>query len=373
MIKVEKKKEKKEKKEKKVEKLETIYYGDEIVTTDKCILGEGKKGIVRVKKLDFFGIEFKDIVLDKELPKNEQLHNISSVLQKNEGYMLSRDEFKVINRKEYDDKTKERLVNILKEQGFNDFHELPKTIASIKDSIGYATSRIHEMTQDVRRTNKDKDLNILKLKELESKTLEFDYSQAENVFNKISGNKKVHKFSITDNYLVITTKNLTYSQNVSELPDFDLGRFKIFIPINDPNKSIKAVNISRHLSKGYYGHPCLENSLNICMGLDVSDVVHNYKNSGDYYGLVLVLINFFEQPDYGEPYRKDYEFYCAQDIDIHDEIKDEEDWLSRDILAKSSWDEEQFLKDLTNIKEQIDVDIDRCGNCDNYIDECSCE
>ena len=131
-------------------------------------------------------------------------------------------------------------------------------------------------------------------------------------FEKLSSHPLIEKIQMEKEYLIITTKDITYhnARKNNKLPDFVLGAYYLFIPFNSSSKP-RAINFKRQAYKGHHFHPCVKREGVMCLGSTVSDGVASYQRSSNYIELVYLLISFLKEPNYVGPYMPDYQFCNA--------------------------------------------------------------
>lgn len=304
--------------------------GDRIITTK-----EFKEGGPRLRgtiiATDF--LENYKVLFDK---KANYCHTIGDILLEKKGYVLCEREFKKIKK---EDKNLEALSTYL------NYFFITNSLC-YKDDVArlQLSSKNTEETisRYLRELNEKKEL----LKKLEKNPPKFSFTNEINQqFLSIMKNKKIQSIDITDNYLIITTKSLTYKKTKGIKKEFELGQYKIFISFYQP-VYVKAINITKQFRK-HYSHPCVKQGGSMCLGQEVAETLARYLQKRRIDAAIFLLISFLEEPNYVSPYIQDYEFQYSQKRNFIP--KNPEDYLNESLVGeKEVWDESLFEEESKN-------------------------
>lgn len=148
-------------------------------------------------------------------------------------------------------------------------------------------------------------------KELMMKSLENNMENKERVSHqveKLKKNEKIEKIEYYSNqnedYILVRTKPLMYK---SDRVNYNQGYFTIMLELK--NSSIRVYG-SRYFRS--YCNPCISMS-SVCFGEASRDYTRMLED-GNVVSLILMIINFLEEPNYYSPYISDYDTYFGQDL-----------------------------------------------------------
>lgn len=232
----------------------------------------------------------------------------------------------------------------------NSVKELLRQTRDCKNSIESHSHSIKNLVEDLNEATIK--LNTLYANKKEADSINYD--SIENIYNKLLKNKKIRGVEAVkmfdNNYLMITTDDLTFVDNTRDLPSFDIGAFKIAIPLFDTYdyNDIQVTNYKKHWGKKYF-HPCIPSSFRVCLG-PLGEDMSRLLSEKNYSSIAHMMINFLEEPAYGKPHVSGLEFYCAQDVTMSP--RNPEKWFDRDYWEKTEvWNGEDAAKMFTEIKK----------------------
>ena len=325
-------------------KIEKPQLGDIIITTDKfCPIDKNKKqigpfpnlrGIIILQFADIFGIKF-----EKE---TEWTHDLGEILLTKTGHFLAKEDFKIIDKYKEKNKEKAEFIKAIKKSYYQKLAKIPSNLKNLELEIKYKKEDIASNKRSIIKykhqiIDKGKQIDILKKKA----EIPFDISIFEKQFDRLKKSSKIKDIKITENYIVITTNDLTYKKTFRIPSDFILGAYKIFIPSNS-DISIKAINYKKHFKREYF-HPCITITNGICMGEEIRKEIEELRRKNQIDLIIFLLINFIEEPNYNSPYIDDLSFMCAQDITI--KPKNIEEWLDISYWHNNEkWDDDLYTK-----------------------------
>jgi len=342
-----------------MKKKEKIYVGNKIKTNAKFkpinqdgtrldLKGESFEGTVIGKRGKFIFIDFH-----QELPFT---HYLNGLLSKPTGRALFSNETTPIDSCKSKDKQKQDFFNLMIEFRYKELEKIPGKIRSIEDTINNRIGNIKSLSRDIDFHEDEIQKEEFERKKLENKKMfiSFNSDYIMKQYNKMKTNPKVDTIKILninqDTNVLLTTKNLTYKNPNSKIPNYNLGAYKILIPI-DADKRLKIINFKKHVQKFYYHHPCI-NRGEVCLGNAMISEVTKLRNSGNIINLIHLLINFLEEPNYNDPHLSEELFYCNQKVTI--KPKNEEDWFNEEYWDKfEKWDGAKYTKDTQIIQQKL--------------------
>lgn len=297
----------------------------------RCFEGEKDKMI----GIDL-GTEFKGIT-----------HNLNDVLTKKTGIFIEDDDYELEFTYSSGNESKDYFVISMLTKHFKELQELPNVIRSKKSEVTYRLDRIKVMEEDIK--NYQKEIEIIKknIDILESKTNDFDYAKFEKLFDNIIKHPLIKDLTYEKETLICTTEDLTYHETKNrdrEVPDYNLGAYKIFIPLSETS-DVKACNIKRQIQRYNLHHPCISD-FRICMGETLAREIRKLRGENNIAQVIFLLIQFFQEPNYGTPYINTEYFQFAQPVTI--KPKKELDWLSFSVWEKEIWDATKYSNDKSN-------------------------
>ncbi len=321
-----------------------IHLGDKIITTKKFPKGEGKKGIIIHKEQDAYGIKFNESF--------EDCHYLDGILEERKGYYLETNQFKIISSYKCNDKRKENFIHLLKDQSYYEKSLTPLKIDREKNNKEWKRNEIKTLYRSIQNYEKEMIMheeNIKKIKKEWKKDININNFEKE--YDRLKKHKLIKNILVEESpttkikFIIVTTNNLTYRDNRNKADsnyykNFNLGAYKIFIPMN-VNNAIKIINYKRQLYKGTYFHPCIRDGGMICFGEQVKEELNAYRKNGQYTPLIFLIINFLKEPNYRDPYIHAKIFDLAQDVTI--KPKDVFNYLSHTYWRTyQKWDNDSF-------------------------------
>lgn len=332
-------------------KQKEVYLGDKIITTKKFkplgsdgnpvdLEGALLEGVVVQKRGHFIGVDF-----GKEFPFT---HLLDGTLTKPHGYAINKECYKVLESYSCDDRNKEVFVNVMREGKYLEAEKIPKQIADIQANMISRKNNIKDYNRSVAVEENRLLKDNVKLKELTERkdVTKIDVNKLEKQYDKLIKNSFIKEVTLYESedaikYILVTTEDLTFKDENKDLPEFNLGAYKIRIPL-DSNRDVMAVNYKRHVQKKYF-HPCISEG-NLCLGPAMIDEVVRMRRKESYPALIHLLINFLREPSYNQPFLDARYFYCAQDVNIRPRNND--DWFNMDYWrSKASWDGKKYTEE----------------------------
>lgn len=283
-------------------KLNSISLIDEKILTYKRLLS--------IKKTD---IEYSD---NQILKYKEQIDSLKDKINKikKDNKTLEEDELELI--KNIQENITSYTIDTLR---YNE------SIKSIKQSI-------IDINQQMKDIKKDKKININKI--INESLIQYEH---------LSNNEKILSFSLVKNYLIITTKDLLYTDKRKGIEGAEMGAFKIYIKNEKNQFKIGAINYKFHLLKDYC-HPCVLTSSTICMGENVASEIKKQYNENNIDMIFFTLINFLEESNYGTPYQGIKSFLKFKQV-VTINPKKESNWFNKLYWQKNEkWDYEEYNK-----------------------------
>jgi len=223
----------------------------------------------------------------------------------------------------------------------NDYLDKMKSkISSLNDY----KARINNIKRDFVQYNQSLETVTNDIRIIKDKLINFDIDtdKLDRQFNKLLESKKIDRIESIKNYIVVRTNELNY---VSKRITYNQGYFTFVFDLN--SNSIKVYG-----SKFFQGisHPCVNSSSNVCFGGTDARYTNMIKN-GEIISLILQLISFLEEPNYGHPYTADFNTFFAQPLKKRKEfdVENLNNYLDKiqtffDIVS-SNWDAAQYTKD----------------------------
>ena len=332
-----------------MKKLVKPAVGDEIITNKKFEMGEKMEGVIRdILDENIYAVEF-------ELAK-KGMHKFDNLLTEANGFCIEEKEFKIVNHYQNSNKIKEKFVNLIRTQYFKKLLKIPARLQQVDKDIKQRKRDINSYANSLKNT-KTLITKFEKEKISISQQLETlpDNAQFEKQFNKLTSHPLIKKIELIEEYLIVTTKDLTYhdGRERNKLPDFNIGAFMIFIPL-DESQQINTINYKRQVLRGNYFHPCIRGGGSMCLGDNVAEGVKRYRQKSQYIELIYLLINFLQEPDYHGPHIKAHLFYCAQPVTI--KPTKIFDWLDNSYWnSKEKFDDPKYRKDINNIQTKYKI------------------
>jgi len=320
--------------------------GDEIITTKAFEFGENMQGIIReVIDKNIFAVEFEE--------HKDGMHKFSDMLLKEDGYCLAKKDFNIVNQYSNSNKDKEGFVVKLRECHFTKLLNIPSDIRDLenqkrnnKSEIKSIATRTKKLEGELKKIDIEKNTII--------KNAEFipENEKFAKQYDKLISHKLINDIIINDNYLIIKTEDLTFTEERTALPDFNLGAYYMFISTTSTQKP-KVINYKKQLTKGGYHHPCIERGGHLCLGSVVGNGVDKCMKNGSYIELVYLLLNFLQEPNYNGPYIEAKFFISAQPVTI--KPKSIEGWLNRDEWRKEKFNQKKFDDDTNIVRNKYDI------------------
>ena len=335
-----------------------INIGDKIITNKKCHIGkdnkiefENKTGYVYTIVGDLYGIEF-------EVEESKDLHFLEGQLFKQKGFFLEKDEFKKIDlTKDIEDKGLASFATMIHRLEFESKLKNMTSLDEKKENIKTLERQAKQYTQEAKKYTQSaiKEKKEVKIA-LNSKIPVFNLDNYQKQYNSVLKSKLIDSITTYKEWLVVNTEELTYHNQNSPIPDYVLGKYKLFLNLN--NHVTKAINTTRQLSQGSYFHPCIESGGIICMGQQVKDEIKHFYENGDITGIIFLLLNFFQEPDYGNPYTDEKHFYCAQPVTIADKMEKETDWFESSVWREyEKWNSDKYNDEVAKIIKTLEKKI----------------
>ena len=327
----------------------TIHLGDKIITTKKFPYGAGKKATIIRQRDESYGAEFDEpIEMIDDILRGS--HYLDNTLIEKKGYYLEPTEFKIIESYSNKNKNKEEYIHLLKKEYYIQKGLIPQHIKSYEANIEYNKHDIQNSQKNIKRYEKNiktTKKDIEKTKEIK----ELNISNLENEFDKLIKHKLIKDITIDINneiqYIIVTTNDLTY-HNPKTIPDFVLGAYKIFIPLN--SDTIRIINYKKQMMQGAYFHPCIERD-RTCFGARIKDEVTQYKQRKQYTLLIFLIINFLCEPNEDGPYIPAKTFSLAQPVTIKPKN-------IFNYLSNAYWDENEKWDDNKYQSQRKEIGLD---------------
>lgn len=355
-------------------KTETIYLGDKVKTksTYKPLLknderfnpeGEIYEGIVVGKRGKYLMVDFH-----KKLPFT---HYLGNMLQEPTGCGIEYKHLVVTETFKAENKEEQEFVGLMKELQFEEMNKLPTEIRQKEDNLRQHVSQIKNKLREVSDAERNVEREEFDLKSLKEKKVaaSVDTDFIVKQYRQMKKNPKIKTIEILDTKgvvdILLTTKDLTYKNPRTVMPDYNLGAYKILIPM-DINRGMQAINYKKHVKKFSYHHPCIHDS-RLCLGNAVENEVYKLRNTNNIINLSHLLINFLEEPNYGGPHLSEELFYCNQPVTIRPRNKydwfDMAYWNEKEVWdgAKYTADEKKIREKLRKLGAQVEEICPECG------------
>ena len=334
-------------------KLKKIIIPSRIITNKKSTIGADQKGIIYSNYEELKDIY--QIFLDEP---NENAHTFKGIINSKRGIFLKQSEFDVVPIEKPMDRfnlmQEYKFINNIIINGKKKTEALEYAIKSHKENLKYYQKELKNRGKMLKQ-------DIVKLKNFKE-SLDGKPESFDNQYEKIIKHPKIDNIQIVDNYIIVTTKDLTYHDG--KIPDFILGAYHIFIPFNAISKNeIKIINYKRQYNLGHLFHPCVKEEGVVCTGDQLAYEINNFLKENQIAFLVFDYINFLENPNYGSPYIQANKFRASQDVsfkpkNILDYLKQSE-WQ-----AHEKWDNKKYYKDLILFWEK-DLKIEQAKKIPN--------
>jgi hypothetical protein len=199
-------------------------------------------------------------------------------------------------------------------------------------------------TEEFYHTKKSLDNEKINSKQLQEQLDRvIDLKVFKRQYSNILKHPAVNSVEIIDNNLIISTNDILYQDPRQKLKDINIGKFKILIN----NTSLQIVNCTRfrkHYNDydyEYYYHPCIRTG-HICCGSNVDSEFKKHIGNNDIDLAVYTIINFIEEPNYGNPYIAIESFmFRTQQVTI--KPKNTMEWFNKSYWNRNQkWDESLY-------------------------------
>ena len=301
-----------------------IHLGDRIITTKKFPQGKDKKATLIYKTENSYGAKFDEPF--KECHYLKINDDTIGILQEKKGFFLEANQFKVTSTYKNNNKKKEKFVHFLKDKYYDQKSLIPTQIKEYQDNIKYYGHEIENNRNYIKnliKNIKKRIKNIEKTKQ--NAKIKININNLEKEYDKLMKHKGIKEIILATNpnnkekYIVVTTNDLIYHDSQTDRDrhqaNFNLGAYKIFIPLNI-NLDIKTINYKRQLLRGGYFHPCIKERGIMCLGNQVKNEINSYRKNSQFMLLIFLLVNFLQEPDYHDPYIDAQLFIFAQPVTI---------------------------------------------------------
>lgn len=353
-------------------KTDKIYIGDKVKTKKTFRPLDKNK-----QRFDPKGAEYEGIVLDKRgsfliVDFGEETpftHYLSGMLTTPTGSAVEFKHLAVTETYKSDDEDEQAFVCMMREARVGKINELPREIRAKEEGLASLVGDIKSRNRDIASLEATLEKSEFELREMKDSTavIDVDSGRIAKQYQSVLKSSKIKSIKIYDSKrnpggrdIIVTTNDLSY-RTENHIGGYVLGAYKFLIPL-DIGMNISAVNYTKHVRRFELSHPCVHNG-SICMGSAVEEEVYKLRRAGDIVNLIYILINFLEEPQYGEPHIDDVRFYPRQDVTM--KIDDEHDWFSRDVWGvKEAWDGEKYDKEVRDISRMVEEGM-QCYKCDS--------
>jgi hypothetical protein len=362
-------------------KTDKIYLGDKVrtkksfkpyISTDERFNPEGVlyDGVVVGKRGSFLLVDFEQ--------KYPFTHYLGDLLTEPTGCAVEFKNLNIVKSFKSDDVNEIKFVGVIKQLNFEEFLKTPKEIRRTEDEINSQIGRIKSLLREVKEKEVVLEKDEFKLKELKTKKSikNINESRIASQYKAMKKNKKIKSIEILGDEdlpnILLTTNDLMYRNANSNIPDYNLGAYKILIPLN-VDESVLAINYKKHVNKFEFHHPCIKRA-KMCLGTAMKEEVAKLRKTNNIINLAHLLINFLEEPNYGTPHLNEELFYCSQPVTI--KPKTEMQWFDNIFWdEKEYWDGEKYTKETeiaTKILDDSRVRCLSCGHVRELSDEVEC-
>jgi len=342
-----------------MKKITDIYLGDKVKTKKSF-----KPLLKNDERFDPKGVQYDGIIVGKrgafvlvDLKKTYPFtHHAGGMFATPTICAINLKDLTILETYKSDDKDEREFVGLMKEVRFEELQKLPLELHRIEDSCMQYAGTIKRLYNDMESTQRDLDKQEYTLKELKEKQAAavLDTTHIANQYKQMKKNKKIKSVEIidTDNgkCVLITTNDLTYTAPQRRMFDYNIGAFKILVPLNNGN-DVRCINYKKHVRKFEKHHPCISNG-GMCLGNAMNTEVRKLRATNNIINLAHLLINFLEEPNYGSPHISDEQFYSAQKVTINP--TDQRDWFSSSYWSKhEAWDGKAYTEDQKKLSEKL--------------------
>lgn len=230
---------------------------------------------------------------------------------------------------------------------YDKLNKVNRTSSEYLAEIEIYTQKIEKLMLDIKSYRNSLTLNSKKLENNKNYKIDFSsttIAKEEEEYNKLVSSGLIVSYShMDDSGIIFTTDDLLYNGN--GFKNYPIGAFKIMLK----NDDIKIVNYKKHVDS-ILMHPCISTDFHLCMGEDVRESVMKSYEENNYKRMLIILIDFLKNPNYGTPYNPIDKCVGAQPVTIRP--RDEENYFNKSYWNKNEiWTEQNNLDYLRDNKE----------------------